>query len=106
MEAEEQEKVDEAGKEPIDPVAHIFTCPVCQEIPRQPPLFNCPRGHLVCNKCQPKVSVIDIYQFRYYDLEFNIYYRFFTVLFVAGSARDFVMSLPRGYFWRPWKEER
>jgi len=27
-------------------------CPVCMEIPREGPIFSCPNGHLVCQKCK------------------------------------------------------
>ena len=29
-------------------------CPVCLEIPRAGPVYACPNGHLVCQKCKRK----------------------------------------------------
>ena len=29
-------------------------CPVCMEIPRKGPIYACPNGHLVCQRCKGK----------------------------------------------------
>ena len=31
-------------------------CPVCFQLPRNPPIFQCENGHLICCDCQPKVN--------------------------------------------------
>ena len=31
-------------------------CPVCQEIPKSTPIYQCDHGHLICKNCQPKLK--------------------------------------------------
>jgi hypothetical protein len=33
----------------------IVECPVCMEVPRNGPIHQCKNGHVVCNKCKPKL---------------------------------------------------
>lgn len=60
-----QPQVD--GAPPVDPPQSPQTrkrkaeqlewmeCPVCMEIPRRGPIYNCHNGHLICPTCQPQV---------------------------------------------------
>jgi len=36
----------------IDYLKKSVECPVCFEVPRKGPVFTCPNGHLVCQKCK------------------------------------------------------
>lgn len=31
-------------------------CPVCLELPKSPPIYQCPNGHMVCNICHGKLQ--------------------------------------------------
>ena len=31
-------------------------CPVCLQLPRNPPIFQCENGHLICCDCHPKLN--------------------------------------------------
>jgi len=33
-----------------------FECPVCLKVPREPPVYQCKRGHCVCSACCDKVT--------------------------------------------------
>ena len=47
-----------AAKQPIisaDDLKEVLECPVCLRIPRCAPVFQCERGHVVCNECHPKL---------------------------------------------------
>ena len=33
-------------------------CPVCFQIPRNPPIYQCINGHLICSICQEKIKDI------------------------------------------------
>jgi len=39
-------------KKKIDDMKKEIECPVCLEVPRKGPIFSCPNGHLVCQKCK------------------------------------------------------
>lgn len=39
-----------------NPTLAALHCPVCDELPKTAPIFNCSRGHLLCNECQPRVD--------------------------------------------------
>ena len=41
-----------AEKKKIDDMKKQIECPVCHEVPRTGPIFACPNGHLVCEKCK------------------------------------------------------
>ncbi len=48
-----------AAKQPIisaEDLKEVLECPVCLRIPRSAPVFQCERGHVVCNECHPKLS--------------------------------------------------
>ena len=34
----------------------VLECPVCLEVPRQPPIYQCERGHCVCSVCHAKLT--------------------------------------------------
>jgi len=38
--------------EKFDYLKKSVECPVCIEVPRKGPIFTCPNGHLVCQKCK------------------------------------------------------
>ena len=38
--------------EKFDYLKKSVECPVCLEVPRKGPVFTCPNGHLVCQKCK------------------------------------------------------
>lgn len=47
-----------AAKQPIisaEDLKDVLECPVCLRIPRCAPIFQCERGHVVCNECHPKL---------------------------------------------------
>lgn len=31
-------------------------CPICCQTPRNPPIFECENGHLICCVCRPKMN--------------------------------------------------
>lgn len=33
-------------------------CPVCCQLPRNPPVYQCENGHLICQVCKPKMNEI------------------------------------------------
>ena len=37
-----------------------FECPICYEVPRSPPIFSCPQGHMLCGKCRPRLTACPI----------------------------------------------
>ena len=37
-------------------VQDVLECPACLETPRAPPIYQCERGHIVCNNCRPKLQ--------------------------------------------------
>ena len=39
-------------KKKVDDMKKQVKCPVCLEVPRKGPVFNCPNGHLVCQECK------------------------------------------------------
>ena len=39
-------------KKKIEDMKKEIECPVCREVPRKGPVFSCPNGHLVCQKCK------------------------------------------------------
>ena len=39
-----------------NPTLAALHCPVCDELPRRAPIYNCSRGHLLCCACRPKVT--------------------------------------------------
>lgn len=38
------------------PTLEELECPVCLEVPRTSPIYNCLNGHLLCSECQPKMQ--------------------------------------------------
>jgi E3 ubiquitin-protein ligase SIAH1 len=40
----------------IDSLREIVECPVCMEVPRIGPFHQCKNGHVVCNRCHPKLN--------------------------------------------------
>ena len=47
-----------AAKQPIisaEDLKDVLECPVCLKVPRAAPVFQCERGHVVCNECHPKL---------------------------------------------------
>ena len=49
---------DMAAKQPIisaEDLKDVLECPVCLKVPRCAPIFQCERGHVVCNECHPKL---------------------------------------------------
>jgi len=34
-----------------------FECPICYNIPRRPPIFQCDSGHMICATCKPRVTI-------------------------------------------------
>jgi hypothetical protein len=39
---------------------NITACPICHELPRIGPIFSCPQGHLICQKCAGQVEICPI----------------------------------------------
>jgi len=39
-----------------DQLSLELECPVCFQTPRNPPIFQCENGHLICCACHPKMS--------------------------------------------------
>jgi len=39
-----------------NPTLEALHCPICHELPRTAPIFNCTRGHLICANCKPRVN--------------------------------------------------
>jgi len=48
---EEERKFEE---EKVNDLKKHVECPVCLDVPRKAPVFSCPNGHLVCQKCKSK----------------------------------------------------
>jgi hypothetical protein len=40
----------------IDSLKEILECPVCNEVSRNGPIHQCKNGHIVCNRCNPKLQ--------------------------------------------------
>jgi len=49
----------------MDEVSKELECPVCLLVPRQPPIFLCPGGHLICLECRPKVAKCPVCKVNY-----------------------------------------
>ena len=41
-------------------VLEMLECHICMEEPRQPPIFNCVNGHILCQHCLSKVALCGI----------------------------------------------
>ncbi len=41
----------------INSLKEQLKCPVCLELPKSPPIYQCPNGHIVCNICHKKLQV-------------------------------------------------
>jgi hypothetical protein len=39
---------------------NVTACPICHELPRIGPIFSCPQGHLICQKCAGQVEICPI----------------------------------------------
>ena len=39
-----------------DELKDVLECPVCLKVPRQPPIYQCERGHCICAACHSKLS--------------------------------------------------
>jgi len=51
-EVEQLKKKLKFEEEKIDYLKKTVECPICFEVPRKGPVFTCPNGHLVCQKCK------------------------------------------------------
>jgi len=51
-ELEEKEKELETEQKKIYDMKKQIECPVCLDVPRKGPVYACPNGHLVCQKCK------------------------------------------------------
>jgi E3 ubiquitin-protein ligase SIAH1 len=52
-----------AGKQPIitaEDLKEVLECPVCLRVPRSAPIFQCVRGHIVCNECHAKLETCPV----------------------------------------------
>ena len=50
---------EEVSRRPDPTTANLLElleCPVCFEVTRTGPVFNCRNGHLICSACKPKVK--------------------------------------------------
>jgi len=47
-----------AGKFTVsaDELKDVLECPVCLKVPRQPPIYQCERGHCICSVCHAKLT--------------------------------------------------
>ena len=36
-------------------IQNLIECPVCMQVPRESPIFQCENGHLVCKNCKPRL---------------------------------------------------
>jgi len=39
-----------------DELKDVLECPVCLKVPRQPPIYQCERGHCICSVCHSKLT--------------------------------------------------
>jgi len=39
-----------------DELKDVLECPVCLKVPRQPPIYQCERGHCICSVCHAKLT--------------------------------------------------
>ncbi|XP_023347929.1 E3 ubiquitin-protein ligase SIAH1B [Eurytemora carolleeae] len=39
----------------VEDLKKSLECPVCFNIPRKPPIFQCENGHLICAECKPRI---------------------------------------------------
>jgi len=46
------EKTLQAEKKKIENLKKNVECPVCLDVPRKGPIFACPNGHIICQKCK------------------------------------------------------
>ena len=49
--------VTKLGLISTDELKEFLECPVCLRVPRSAPVYQCDRGHVVCNECHPKLSL-------------------------------------------------
>ncbi len=49
--------VTKLGLISTDELKEFLECPVCLRVPRSTPVYQCDRGHIVCNECHPKLSL-------------------------------------------------
>ena len=59
-ESESDQNPSKKMKEKMDKCLESMECPVCMEVPRSAPIYQCRNGHLLCKKCQPKVQACPI----------------------------------------------
>jgi len=52
VEEQLQYKKVELHSEKVNDLKKQVECPVCLDVPRKGPVFTCPNGHLVCQKCK------------------------------------------------------
>ena len=49
---QDKEEELQSEKEKVDDIKKLIECPVCLDVPRRGPVYACPNGHLVCQKCK------------------------------------------------------
>lgn len=40
----------------VESLKEYFECPICLNVPRGSPIFQCGTGHLICAECRPKIK--------------------------------------------------
>ena len=43
-------------KDRLSEIEAALQCPVCYAIPRDLPISSCPSGHIICQRCRPRVA--------------------------------------------------
>ena len=38
----------------VDEINRLLECPVCYEVPTEPPIYQCMNGHMICGDCKPR----------------------------------------------------
>ena len=42
---------------PVADLEEFLECPVCLEVPKSAPIYQCRNGHILCVKCKAKITV-------------------------------------------------
>jgi len=49
----------------LEELKDYFECPICLNVPRKAPIWQCDKGHTICSSCRPKVVTCPQCRARY-----------------------------------------
>ena len=56
---------DLAARRILEDLEEDLVCPVCLDIPRSIPIYQCERGHSICKICQPRLTACPLCRITY-----------------------------------------